>query len=649
MKLKVMARGGGVCLVAVAAAAVTLTACGSSSTPSSSPNTASATSNYGPTGPVPAAGTKIQGGTAYFQEGPAAPPTYIFPFISPQVCSTMNYGQFTYMMYRPLYWFGNNNSPSVDYNYSIGNAPTWTNGDKTVTVTLKNWKWSNGETVTSRDVAFWMNMLKTEAPKGLWCDYTPGYFPDNVASIAYPNASTIVFHLKTALNPTWFLYNELSQITPMPMAWDRTSASGPTPTASTPNLPDSTPAGVAKVYDYLNTQATNVASYANSPLWSVVDGPWKLQSFTTTGEVTFVPNPDYSGSPKPTLSKFVEVPFTSDAAILNEIKSGGPGALSMAELPDEYLPQLKSIASEGYNPVNFTGYSISYFPLNLGNPTFGPVFSQLYFRQAMQHLVDADGWLEKILGGYAVPTYGPVPTAPASTFVDNFERNNPYPFSVSDAAKLLKSHGWANVGSGQVATCAKPGSGAGECGAGVPKGLQLKFNMDYQSGSIISQEEMVDLKSQASQAGIDLELTTAPFAQVVGKAINCGQHGTATPSSGKCNWTALNWGAGWIYAPDYEPTGETLFYTGAGSDFSGYSDPTADKLIQATTDGPDSETVPNMDAYENYLAKTLPVVFFPTATGSPTSAGIDLISNHLGGYINNVYFNMTPETWYLTK
>ena len=167
----------------------------------------------------------------------------------------------------------------------------WSNGDKTVKITLKNWKWSNGEQVTSRDVQFWMNMMFVEAPKFNWCDYTPGYFPDNIASVAYPNADTVVFHLKTSLNPTWFLYNELSQITPMPIAWDRTSASGPTPTASTPNLPDTTKAGVAKVYDYLNTQATDVASYASSPLWSVVDGPWKLQSFTTTGEVTFVPNP----------------------------------------------------------------------------------------------------------------------------------------------------------------------------------------------------------------------------------------------------------------------------------------------------------------------------------------------------------------------
>ena len=88
---------------------------------------------------------------------------------------------------------------------------------------------------------------------------------------------------------------------------------------------------------------------------------------------------------------------------------------------------------------------------------------------------------------------------------------------------------------------------------------------------------------------------------------------------------------------------------GAASDTSGYSDPEADKLIKATTSGPASQTIPNMDAYENYMAKTLPVVFFPTATGNPTSAGIDLISKHLGGFINNVYTNLTPETWYLTK
>jgi peptide/nickel transport system substrate-binding protein len=602
---------------------------------------------YGPTGPVPASGTRIAGGTAYFMEGPSAPPTYIFPFISPQVCSTMNYGQFTYLMYRPLYWFGNNNTPTVDPNYSIANPPTFTNGDKTVTVTLKHWMWSDGEQVTSRDVEFWMNLMFAE--KDNWCDYTPGYFPDNVASIAYPNSTTVVFHMKQGYNPTWFLYNELSQITPLPMAWDVTAKGQAAPSPTATGLPDTTPAGAAKVYTYLNSQATDVATYASSPYWSIVDGPWKLKSFTSTGEVTMVPNADYSGSPKPSLAQFVEVPFTSDQAMLNEIKSGGPSALSMAELPDEFLPQLKSVEAEGYNAVNFTSFSFAFFPLNMGNPIMGPVFSQLYFRQAFQHLVDQKGWAEKIEDGYAVPTYGPVPLAPPNNFADSFERANPYLFSISDAASILKAHGWADVAPGKVAYCAKPGSGAGECGAGVPLNRQLKFGLLLQSGAVITAEEMDDLKSQANQVGIDLELTQAPFAQVVGHLVNCGPGGEAKPSSPKCSWTALNWGAGWIYAPDYEPTGETLFYTGSGSDYSGYSNAEADHLIQLTTTAPASQSTAAFDNYENYMAQQLPFVFFPTATGDPTSAAVDLISQHLGGYINNTDTNLTPETWYLTK
>jgi peptide/nickel transport system substrate-binding protein len=648
MKLKVMARGTAVALAAVATAAVTLTACGSSATPSSSPNQASAASNFGPSGPVSSVGTKVQGGTAYLAEAPGSPPNYIFPFVNAQNCGFQNFGEMFWLMYRPLYWFGNNNSPTVDYNYSIGKAPVFTDANKTVTVSLKNWKWSDGETVTSRDVAFWMNLMK-DIPSE-WCIYTPGFFPDNLSSVSYPNSSTVVFHFKKTYSQTWILYNELSQITPLPIAWDRTSASGATPSATAANLPDTTDAGAHAVYKYLNGLATNTATYATNPTWGVVDGPWKLESYTSTGEATFVPNPGYSGSPKPTLAKFVEVPFTSDEAILNQVKSGGPSALSQVELPDEYLPQLKSIEGEGYNATNFTTFSFSYAPFNLGNPTFGPVFSQLYFRQSFEHLVDQQGWISKILGGYAVPTYGPVPLAPNNSFADSYERSNPYPFNVSEAAKILKSHGWANVGSGEVAYCAKPGSAADECGAGVKKGVQLKFNLEYLSGSVVAAEETEDLKSQAAQVGIDIELTTAPFTQVISKAVDCGPGGAAKPGSAQCNWTVQWWGAGWIYAPDYAPTGESLFYTGAAANYEGWSSPEADKLINETLTASTAASAQSaLDAYQNFVAKQVPVIYFPTATGDPTGAAIVLTSKHLGGYINNVYSNMTPENWYLTK
>jgi hypothetical protein len=98
-------------------------ACGSSSSNSSSASSASpATAGAPATGPgltqpTSPSGTRQSGGTVYFTEGSDAPPTYIFPMYDFAECTTTNNNQFMYMMYRPLYWYGNNYSPTVDYIY----------------------------------------------------------------------------------------------------------------------------------------------------------------------------------------------------------------------------------------------------------------------------------------------------------------------------------------------------------------------------------------------------------------------------------------------------------------------------------------------------------------------------------------------------
>ncbi|HET6875671.1 MAG TPA: ABC transporter substrate-binding protein, partial [Acidimicrobiales bacterium] len=292
-------------------------------------------------------GAKQQGGTVYFAEGPSTPPNYIFPMDSPQVCGVNNISQLQAVIYRPLFWYGDNYTPTVDFSRSIGQKPTFSADGKTVTVKLNSFKWSDGEQVTSRDIELWVNLYKAD-PASNYCGYVPGFFPDNVVSMSAPDPQTVVFTLDKAYNQEWFLYNELSQITPLPLAWDRTSLSAPAPTSDTGNLPDSTKAGAEQVYKFLDAQSKAVATWGSSPLWSVVDGPFKLQSMTNNGEVTLVPNPDYSGSPKPTIDKLVEVPFTDSTAIFNQIRSGGPSALTIAGLPSEDAPQLNSVVSQGY-------------------------------------------------------------------------------------------------------------------------------------------------------------------------------------------------------------------------------------------------------------------------------------------------------------
>src|SRR5215831_1150806 len=226
---------------------------------------AACTAGGGPGRPADA-GPPAAGGTAYFAEQPLSPPTYIFPLISGQYFTVANTSNFQTLLYLPLYWYGDRGNTSVNYRLSIGNPPAYSDGNRVVTITLKHYVWSNGETVSARDVGFWINLLK--ANKVNWASYVPGGFPDNILSWRALSPATIQLRLNASYNPFWFTYNELSQITPLPIAWDRTSLTAPPPSPTAANLPDTTAAGARAVYAFLNGQATKTASYATSPIWS---------------------------------------------------------------------------------------------------------------------------------------------------------------------------------------------------------------------------------------------------------------------------------------------------------------------------------------------------------------------------------------------
>jgi peptide/nickel transport system substrate-binding protein len=630
--------------IAGVAAAAALGACGSGS---SHPRTAVhstvsgiAQSGPGLTQPTTPKGTHEHGGTVSFAEAPGSAPNYIFPDVPPQYCSIANVTNFNTLMYRPLYWYGNNYTPTVDYSYSVGDQPIWSNDDKTVTIHLKDWKWSNGEQVTSRDVVFYINLYKAEKSEN--CEYVPGRFPDNLVSVATPNASTLVLHLNRSYDPEWFLYNELSQLVPLPLAWDRKSLSQPAPTIASSDLPDATTAGAQAVYTFLNTQATKSSAWTTSPLWTVVDGPWKLSAFSSDGEATFVPNPDFSGSPKPSISKFVELPFTSDTATFNEIRAGGPNAITIGYIPPTDAPETSTVTAEGYLDDKGSMYGFNFFPLNYNNPQVGPIFKQLYFRQALQHLVDQNGWINAFLGHAATATSSPVPVAPPSPLVSASSSASPYPFSASAASKLLSQNGWKVV-SGGTTTCEKPGTGKGECGAGIASGEPLTFNLVYATGLTSLASEMNDLQSEAKKVGITIKLVSRAASSVSSEAVPC------TPKQATCSWQAADADAGWVYADPYLPTGEVLFSPGATTNFGSYSNPEANTLINDTISAPASQETKLLSEYATYMAKQLPVIYQPTLIGLYSSNAGTLVSNKLGGFAANSFTYLTPEAWYLTK
>jgi peptide/nickel transport system substrate-binding protein len=257
--------------------------------------------------------------------------------------------------------------------------------------------------------------------------------------------------------------------------------------------------------------------------------------------------------------------------------------------------------------------------------TAGAIMSQLPVRQAMQTLVDQTIYLQKLYHNYGVPAYGPVPVYPPNPFETKFEQSNPYPYSVKAAESFLKGDGWSIAPGGTDVCAATKG-----CGKGVPKGTKLSLSMQYAAGNPTFEEQNVDETEAWEQVGIHVTLTSATFDVVAGTA-------TACKPSASCKWEIQNFG-GWVYSPDYYPTGEDLYETGAISNAGSYSNPKADTLIKET-DFSDSNTA--FDAYENYMAKQIPVLFQP----NPTYDLIEIKNDVTGFTPVNPLLVFNPENW----
>ncbi|NYD41899.1 ABC transporter substrate-binding protein [Nocardioides panaciterrulae] len=606
-----------------AAVALALAACtgGGSSSPSGS-------------GATSATGSPTSGGTVTFAESPTAVPNWIFPLAGPAYFSTYNISNLQQLMYRPLYWFGGHNlQPTVDYGLSAAEPPQYASDGKSVTIKLKPWKWSNGEDVNADDVVFWMNMVKAE--KANWGGYTPGAFPDNVTKVTKVDDRTVKLTLDAKYSEDWYTYNELSQITPMPMAWDVTSAGA----AAGSGGCTSDIAKCKAVYDFLAGQAKDQKTYATSKIWGVVNGPWRLKTYSSSGSYSVVPNPDYSGSPKPRLDEVKFLPFTSDAAEFNVLKAGGTvdiGYIPKQDLPPKpagaVLPSTNPVGADYYLAANYA-WAVDYFPINFNNPTMGPVFKQLYVRQALAYTMNQPLIVEKAQQGYADAQYGPVPVRPQSKWLSPAaQQGSPYPFSTDKAKSLLESHGWTEQDG--VMVCTDAGTASSQCGSGIAQGTKLSINLDYSSGEQALDQAMQQYKSDSSKAGIQLNLKQKPFNTVTGESVPC------TPSQASCSWQLANWGGGWLYAPDYLPTGESLFATGSVANYGSYSDPKMDQLTKITTQ--QGGTGPLYD-YQDYTAQQVPVVF----QASPYT--IQAVSTQVGGIVWNPIRSLTPEYWYRTQ
>ncbi|MGB6453711.1 MAG: ABC transporter substrate-binding protein [Streptosporangiaceae bacterium] len=579
-------------------------------------------------------GAPVKGAVATYPNINGAGANAIFPMEGSQFYSVTNYELFQYLMVRPLYVFGGNSntSISVDYALSPADQPAYENGGKTVVINLKSWNWSDGSKVDAQDLIFFLNML--EAEKASYAGYTPGLLPDNLVSYSATGPQQVTIQLKQAYSSIWFTYNQLATLYPFPAAWDVTQAGAAAGSGGCAT--DTAADGWAKckaVWSFLNAQNSDTSTYATNPLWQVVDGPFKLSAFNVDGNYTFVPNTAYSGSPKPSIAALKFVAYTDDTAIYTALKTG---ALSVGQVPatdlapaakGTFLPPSNPLASAGYSLASQYQFDIGFAYMNFNNPTYGPAFRQLYFRQALMMLNNQQGMSQAVGRNYWYPTSAGVPPYPRSQWVSPEMTANggqgPYPYDPAKAKALLASHGWKLEGG--VLTCS-----SSACGPGVKVGTQASFSMLYTSG-ISTQADMADiLKSGLAQAGIQLTLTAETFDSLLPDTVPC------TPTQSQCNWTFLYLGGWGFDGPGFEPTGEALYQTGVPNNSGSYSNPTMDSLIQATHT---SNSLSTFDQFADYTATQVPALWMPwdTLTWGVNQGVHDVTFNPLSTFF--------PEYW----
>jgi len=292
----------------------------------------------------------------------------------------------------------------------------------------------------------------------------------------------------------------------------------------------------------------------------------------------------------------------------------------------------------GYNVFGYPTWGWNYIVYNFADTTghFDKIIGQLYIRQVIAHLQDEEGIIKAFFHGAGGAAYGPVPSIPVSPFTPANAKTAPYPFSVSAAVKLLKAHGWT-VHPGGTDVCSSPGSGPTNCGAGIPAGTKLEWNLIYGSDPKIIGEQVTDLASQAKKAGITINLSSSNFNFMISNYNNPSPAGKKNINK----WAMEDFGG---FTNSTYPTTNEVFNIGGSFNIGSYNDAQATKLIEASTTGSNSDAVLKE---AQYLTAQQPGLF--QAGPDFISVWKKTLSGQPASFEATTQYQLPAQYWYFTK
>ena len=308
-----------------------------------------------------------------------------------------------------------------DFHTIPGLASSWksSNHGKTWTYTLRpNLKWSDGQPLTSADVAYTVNRSRAEE----WLNYTST--TGNITASA-PNPRTVVLR-----------------------------SSVPDPKLPTMDV------YIVPKHIYAKISKKNLSKYAAQD--GVGSGPFTLEKYQKGQYIRMKANPSYWHG-KPAIDQVVFRLYTNEDAKVFALKKGEiDAAQDVPASAFHDLEKTKGIVAVEGEQGGFTELALNGYagkpPRNtkkFGAPN--PALKDLRFRQAIAHAIDKKALVSRAYGGIGTPADALSPSANPE-WTPAIPASQRYEFDLDKAKKILDAAGYKDTNGNGIRNL--PGGGA---------------------------------------------------------------------------------------------------------------------------------------------------------------------------------------------
>ncbi len=287
---------------------------------------------------------------------------------------------------------------------------------------------------------------------------------------------------------------------------------------------------------------------------TISDGPYKIDSYTPTKNITFSRNPAWDGATDPIRKAYVDKVVINETVTQDstqqQLQAGGATADMEFDNfpPPSQIPALIAKKDPNLN-IGPTASSNPYIVFNTVSPNNNKALGNVKVRQALEYALNRNNIIQ-VLGGPKLNT--PLTRVLPSNIVGGEQNFDLYPYDPAKAKQMLAD-------------------------AGFPNGITLK--MLYRNSSEGQSKTFQTAQQDLTKAGIKLEGVPSPNADFYTKYLQV----PSVAQRGVWDMAVAGWGADWygnaalsFFNPLF--SGKPSFPP-VGSNFGLYDNPTSNQLI----------------------------------------------------------------------